>query len=89
MAQNSHSGGRSSTIQLFSNVCVVHSVGMGLDSMKTPPLLSHSGFFFAFGCKIFLVDSKFFFFFNFLMYGCSAFSCDFAVFVKGGELKSF
>lgn len=64
---------------------------MGLDYiMKMPLLLSHCGFFFALGCKIFLVDSKFVcLFLNLLMYGCSAFSCDFAVFVKGGELKSF
>ena len=45
-------------------------MGVGLDYIvKTPLLLSHCGFFFAFGCKIFLVDSKFFLFF-FLIFLC-------------------
>ena len=53
--------------------------------MKAPLLPSHYGFVFVFGCRIsFLVGSSLF-----LLMVCSAVSCDFGVFVRGGELKSF
>ena len=52
--------------------------------VKAPFLTFHCGFFFVFGCRIsFLVVSIYF------VNGCSAFSCDFGVFMKGGKLESF
>ena len=56
---------------------------MGFDYiMKAPLLLSHRGFFFVFGCKIsFLVGSSLFCQWLFS-------SCDFGLFMRGGELKS-
>lgn len=49
------------------------------------------GFFLVFGCGVsFLVDSRIIIvFFFFLIYGCSATSCDFDDFVRSGELTSF
>ena len=61
------------------------STGMGFDYITNVPLLlSCCGFFLVFGCRIScLVGSSLF------VDGCSAVSCDFGVFVRGGELKSF
>ena len=58
-AQNFHCCGVTSTILLFSSLCIAHLVGMGLDFITIVPLLpSHCGFFCVFGCRIiFLVGS--------------------------------
>ena len=55
---------------------------MRFDYIAIAPLLpSHRDFFFVFGCRIsFLVGSSLF------VDGCSAVSCDFGVFVRGGQM---
>ena len=52
--------------------------------MIVPLLLSHYGFFFVFGCRVFLVGSSGVFVVV-VVNGYSAVSCDFAVFVRRVE----
>ena len=60
-AQNSHFYRRTSVIQLFSSVWVIHPGGMGFDFIMMVPFLLSHGFLFVFGCKIyFLVGTKLF-----------------------------
>ena len=68
----------------YFQVIYAHLMGMGFNYiLKAPLLLSHCGFF-IFGCRLsFLVGLSLF------VDGYSAVSCDFGVFMRGGELKSF
>ena len=64
---------------------VTHPARIGFDYVTKESLQQpRCGFFFVFECKIsFLVSSSLF------SNSCSAVSCDFGVFVRGGELKSY
>ena len=61
-AQDLHSRGWKSVVQLFSSLWVTHPVVMGFDFIVIVPLLpSHCGFSFVFGCGVsFLVSSSVF-----------------------------
>ena len=75
---------------LWENLCIISFqfvgglVGMGFDYIVTAPFLPSCCGVFVFGCRLsFWKGSSLF------VDGCSAVGCDFAVFVRGGELKSF
>ena len=76
---------------LWENLCSIMSfqfvgglVGMGFGYIVTAPFLPSCCGFFVFGCRLsFWKGSSLF------VDGCSAVGCDFGVFVRGGELKSF
>lgn len=71
-------------IELFSSLSVIHPVDMGFDYFVKVPLLLSSCYFFVFMCRIpFLVVLSLF------VHGCSAVSCDVAIFVGRGKLEVF
>ena len=60
-AQNAHSCGKTSEVQLYSLLWVTHPEGMGFDYVGKPPLLSSCCGFFVFGCWISFLVVFFFF----------------------------
>ena len=83
-AQNSHSHGSTSAIQLFSGWWIAHPVHVSFDFiMIAPLLLFNCGFFFVFGCRIcFFVGVSLF------ASDFSAVSYDYIVIVRGAMHKS-
>ena len=82
--QNFHSCGRTSVMSSFSSLWVTHLAGMGFDYIIKTLLPASCCGFFVFECRIsfWWVSISF-------VNGYSAVSCDFDVFVKGGDLKSY
>lgn len=72
--------GITSVVQSLSSLWVAHFIGMDIDFIMTPLLLSHCGFFSVFGWRI-SVFGKFQYFF---VYGYLAVSGDFGVFIRRG-----
>ena len=82
--QTSYSCGKASETQLFSNLWVTYPAGMKLlFHESTPPtLIVASSLSLGIGCLFWQLPVYF-------VDGYSAVICDFCVFVRGGELKSY
>ena len=77
-------------IQLYSSLWVTHPAGMGFAYIAKAPLLYPMDSSLPLVVDyLFWSFPGFFVFLGFFVNGCSAVSCDFGVFVTGGELKSF